>query len=56
MIGAGTLSLVNVICISIAAAGTFAVLGVRHEGKIPLRNRLLASLGILVIMAIPLGI
>jgi uncharacterized hydrophobic protein (TIGR00271 family) len=56
MMGAGTLSLVNVICISIAAAGTFAILGVRHEGKIPLRNRLLASLGILIIMAIPLGI
>lgn len=54
-LGAGTLSLVNIIGISIAAAITFGVMGLIQESKSPLRQRLAVSGVVLGIMAIPLA-
>ncbi len=55
ILGAGTLSIVNIICISIAAAGVFAIMGIHQAGKVPLRQRLAVSLSILLAMTVVLS-
>jgi uncharacterized hydrophobic protein (TIGR00271 family) len=55
MVGAGLLTVVNVICISIAAAGTFAIMGVRSAGEIPTLRRLIVSGMLLVLIGIPMS-
>lgn len=54
-IGAGTLSLVNIICISLAAGGVFALLGVRRSEGISTEYRIIMSLILLILLAMPLA-
>ena len=54
-IGAGMLSLVNIVCISLAAGGVFALLGVRRTEGIPTMRRVMMSIILLILLAIPLG-
>lgn len=54
-IGAGALTTVNIIGISITAAGVFAVMGIHQEGAITPRQRLVIAISTIVIMAIPLA-
>ncbi len=56
MVGAGTLSLVNILSISIAAASVFAVMGIHQEGTVPLRQRAVVSTAVLLLLALPLGL
>lgn len=55
MLGAGALSIVNIIGISITAAGVFSVMGIQQEGNVPAAQRLTISAGMLLLMALPLG-
>jgi uncharacterized hydrophobic protein (TIGR00271 family) len=55
MVGAGLLTIVNVICISIAAAGTFALMGVRGTGEISTVRRWIVSGLLLILIGIPMG-
>lgn len=55
MVGAGLLTIVNVICISIASAGTFALMGVRGAGEIPTVRRWIVAGLLLVLIGIPMG-
>jgi uncharacterized hydrophobic protein (TIGR00271 family) len=55
MLGAGALSLVNIIGISITAAGVFSVLGIQQQGSVPAPQRLTVSAGILLLLVLPLG-
>ncbi|NDJ85770.1 MAG: TIGR00341 family protein [Chloroflexi bacterium] len=55
MLGAGSLSLVNIIGISLTAAGIFSVMGVHQHGSIPFRQRAIISTTVLLVTAIPLG-
>ena len=56
MVGAGALSTVNIIGISVVAAGVFAVMGVHQTGRISIERRMVISVGVLMLMAIPLGL
>ncbi len=53
-IGAGALSVVNIIGISITSAGVFAAMGIHQKGMVPTRQRLIISFTIILLMAIPL--
>lgn len=54
-IGAGTLTLVNIVCISLAAGGVFALLGIRRAEGIPTVRRIAMSVILLILLALPLG-
>jgi uncharacterized membrane protein len=53
--GAALLSLVNIICISLAAAGTFALLGIHATIGVSTMRRLILSVIVLVGLALPMG-
>lgn len=56
MLGAGALSIVNIIGISITAAGVFAAMGIHQEGNVSVNRRMAISFATLLILAIPLVI
>lgn len=55
ILGAGTLSVVNIICISLAAAGVFAVMGLHQSGTVSWRERMLVSSSVLLVLTVVLG-